>query len=144
MLEKMEFVDTMRTLEDIYEKYEKRVSMKISNDAYNNLTYAETRTLYAIGYSEGKYMKQISEILGIASNTATVAVNRLEKKGLVKRELGLEDRRQFLISLTEDAKKLLDQVDKIFIDEMKQLFAPLSDTEILLLKNLLLKINSKY
>ncbi|WP_235436173.1 MarR family winged helix-turn-helix transcriptional regulator [Gottschalkia purinilytica] len=140
----MEFVDTMRTLEDIYEKYEKRVSIQISNDDYNNLTYAETRTLYAIGYPEGKYMKQISEILGIASNTATVAVNRLEKKGLVKRELGLEDKRQFLISLTEDAKKLLDQVDKIFIDEMKRLFAPLSDTEILLLKNLLLKINSKY
>jgi DNA-binding MarR family transcriptional regulator len=46
-------------------------------------------------------MRDLSEMLGIAARTTTTIVDSLEQDGLVKRVRHLDDRRAFLLTLTE-------------------------------------------
>jgi DNA-binding MarR family transcriptional regulator len=130
-------------LDEIYMKIEKNSKEKFASDDYNNLTITEAKTIYAIGNSEPKTMKQISELLYIAPNTATVAVERLVAKKLAVREPSLEDRRQLYVRLTSDGLKVLEKIIKISIEEIEIFLSPLSDAETLLFKNILEKINNK-
>lgn len=60
----------------------------------------------------------ISEELNISSARVAAALNRLEEKGLVTRSIDPEDRRRFIVSLTEKgkseteihAKKMMERV----------------------------------
>lgn len=129
-------------LDEIYMKIEKNSKEKFSSDEYNNLTITEAKTIYAIGNSEPKTMKQISELLYVAPNTATVAVERLVAKKLAVREPSSEDRRQLYIRLTADGLLVLEKIVKISIEEIEIFLSPLSDAEAMLFKNILEKINT--
>ena len=50
----------------------------------------------------------VCEGLGMSKSNLTAILNFLEKKGLIKRKLSPEDRRKLLLSLTNDANKLLE------------------------------------
>ena len=130
-------------LDKIFTKLEKRNKETLDDDLYDNLTLSESKTIFAIGKNQSKTMTQISKQLGIAPNTATVAIDRLVSKELACRELNYEDRRQQLVKLTLKGIEIMDQFDKDMMVETAHFLSPLSDAEILLFKNLLEKIDSK-
>lgn len=90
---------------------------------------------YGIGLNEGMLLcsiskfgrcssGQVAELLGLTSSNASKVIASAEKKGLVERSLGKEDKRQMYFSLTEtgkaclhkvkaDPKDMLDIIDKI-------------------------------
>ncbi|MGT2929529.1 MarR family winged helix-turn-helix transcriptional regulator [Streptococcus dentasini] len=136
-----ELVKVFESLDRIYMKLEKRRKESLTEAAYNRLTVTEVHTLYAIGKDDLKTMKDISERLGIAPNTATVAVDRLVAKKLVTKQASPEDRRVQLVQVTQDAITIMDSIDSELFKDIGQLLSPLTDIEALLFKSLLEKID---
>lgn len=62
-------------------------------------------------------MSTLSTYLGLDNSTMTRLVGTLEKKGLIQREKGKEDRRVTLVSLTEKGEELAKEIDET-IDTM--------------------------
>lgn len=129
-------------LDKIFTKVEKRNKETLTDDFYEKITLTDLKTIYAIGKVEAKTMKLIAEDLGIAPNTATVAVERLVTKNLATRETSHEDRRIQLIKLTSKAIEIMEQMDKELLVYTEHFLSPLSDAEILVFKLLLEKIDT--
>jgi len=129
-----------RLLDSIYMKIEKRSKETLASDIFTNLTIAEAKTIFAIGNKELKSMKQISEQLCIAQNTATVAVDRLIAKDIAIKEPSAEDRRQSFVRLTKKGINIMNQIDEVTIKQIELYLSPLSEVEIVLFKNILEKI----
>lgn len=53
---------------------------------------------------------EIAELLGITPSNASKVILSVEKKKLIKRMLGNEDKRQMYFSLTAEGKKCLDSI----------------------------------
>ena len=131
-----------KLLDDIYYKIEKMSRETLALDEFSHLTIAEAKTIFSIGDKEPKTMKQISAELGIAPNTATVAVDRLVLKGIAQRETDHDDRRKLTVKLTPKGMRAMKEIDKGYIKQIGIFLSPLSDAEILVFKNLLEKIQS--
>lgn len=72
-----------------------------------NLSYAQYRLLMQLMFSEqfeacgGLNPSEISERQGISRNTVSALIRNLEAEGLIARQLDEQDRRRFLIRLTD-------------------------------------------
>ena len=71
----------------------------------------------------------IGEKVLLTSGSITTAVQRLEKKGLVRRERSAEDARVVLVQLTEDGRNLTDTSFEAHSTNLDQLFDTLDETE---------------
>ncbi len=76
-------------------------------DELEGATTIEISILSIIQKKPDAILKDIIEILGIPGSTLTNAIDRLEKRGLIKRVISTRDRRSFGIELTD--KGLLAQ-----------------------------------
>src|SRR6185312_14497267 len=56
-------------------------------------------------------MRDLSELVGIAARTTTTIVDSLEQDGLVERVRHVDDRRAFLITLTEAGRAHYEQAE---------------------------------
>lgn len=100
------------------------------------LSFAQYRILMHLLYSEqteerdGLHPSQISDRHGTSRNTISALLRSLESAGLVRREQDKEDRRRFLICLTEEGRRLVRRHAKRHIDGVNAIFANLSRGEI--------------
>jgi len=53
---------------------------------------------------------ELSKRVGIASTTAVPALDSMEKRGFLKRTRDPKDRRKYYVSLTDDGKRLVDEL----------------------------------
>ena len=93
-------------------------------------------------YSKGE--KSIQEILDrilLASGSATYVVDSLEKKGYIMRNVSQKDKRVTYIRLTEEGMKLIDDIFPIHKKNTKRIFEKINDKELVILKEILKKIN---
>jgi DNA-binding MarR family transcriptional regulator len=72
-------------------------------DAFNG---AQGRILYILWQGDGVPISKLSKETGLAMNTLTSMLDRMEAAGLVRRDRGDHDRRKILIYLTAEAKAL--------------------------------------
>lgn len=92
-------------LTSVFDSITRIEEASLNNRLTQNLTIAELHTIAAIGLHESVPMKQIAQRLGVTLATVTVAINKLEAKGHVKRERCSTDRRQVMVSLTTAGRK---------------------------------------
>lgn len=64
------------------------------------------RILYVLWQSEGIPIVELSKRTGLAKNTLTAMLARMEECGLIRREASAADKRQSLIALTPKARAL--------------------------------------
>jgi len=96
-------------------KYEE-MSLRKSFDT--PLTIAEAHMIETIGKQESRVsISQIAMLSSIAVPTATVAVKKLEQKGLVEKIPCQTDGRRALVGLTAKGKKV-DRAHRIFHEKM--------------------------
>lgn len=74
-------------------------------------------------------MTEIAEYICAPLNTATGVVNRLEKKKIVERIRGNEDRRIVNIVLTEAAEELMLEEKRQIVAYIKEIYSSLNDNE---------------
>ena len=89
----------------------------LSNRITKGLTISEIHTIAAIGMYEVNPMNVIAARLGITLATLTTSVKRLADRGLVARQKSEKDKRQVLISLTSDGRKVY-RAHRLFHEKM--------------------------
>lgn len=79
-------------------------------DAFNG---AQGRILYVLWQRDGLTISQISAQTSLANTTLTSMLDRMEQSGLIIRTPSPTDRRALLIRLTERARALQDDYERI-------------------------------
>ena len=93
-------------------------------------------------YSKGeKSIQEIRDRILLASGSATYVVDNLEKKGYVIRKISQKDKRVTYIGLTETGMKLIDDIFPTHKKNTKKIFEKINDKELIILKEILKKIN---
>lgn len=82
-------------------------------DAFNG---AQGRILYILWQGDGVPISKLSKETGLAMNTLTGMLDRMEAAGLVRRDRGDHDRRKILIYLTDEAKALEQDYNAVTAD----------------------------
>ncbi len=87
------------------------------------LTPAQFDVIATLGNTQGMPLSQLAQQTLITKGTLTGIIDRLEEKGLVRREVPAGDRRSFLAVLTPAGEALFAQVFPAHIDYLRRVFA---------------------
>ena len=110
----------------------------LKNYPINATEFAVMEFLYSKGE---KSIQEIRDRILLASGSATYVVDSLEKKGYITRNVSQKDKRVTYIRLTEEGMKLIDDIFPIHIKNTKRIFEKINDKELVILKEILKKIN---
>lgn len=122
----MEIKDLSNTIVEFYEKlssWEESVVRGIG------LSTTQIHTIEIVGHAGKIKMKDLAEKTGVTTGTLTVAVDRLEKKNLLKRVPHEKDRRSYLIVLTPEGNEYYEQHHNFHIKMTEELISCLTDKE---------------
>ena len=72
--------------------------------SHHNITAPQLVTLYAVSQQQKTSINELSKIVSLDASTLVGIIDRLEAKGLVRRERSAEDRRQVGIHITDAGK----------------------------------------
>lgn len=108
----------------------------------SGLTTAQFAVLEVL-YNKGdlKICEIIEKILTTSGNI-TVVIKNLEKDGLVKKNLDPKDKRSTIISITDNGKKIIEDILPNHINNISRIFNVLTDEEKIILKNILKKFKN--
>lgn len=107
----------MKSLSDvIIEFYEKLSSWEHSIVEGSGISLPQMHTIEILGIYQHLRMKELAEKMGITMGTLTVTIDKLEKKKLVKRVPNPNDRRSYVIELTEEGERLYKQHSNYHIE----------------------------
>jgi DNA-binding MarR family transcriptional regulator len=71
-----------------------------------DITYAQWSFIRVLWIEDGLSQRELSDRNGLMENTTFVALNLMEKRGWVRRERDMRDKRRWLIYLTEEGRAL--------------------------------------
>ena len=111
-----------------------RSTSPVRKGAITREQYWILRTLMERG---GMRVKDLASAIGCTAGSASVAVKRLEKSGLVRRERGASDERVVTVTLEKLGARKLDAWREEQRSAMADLFKPLSAGERRTLRDLL-------
>jgi MarR family transcriptional regulator, organic hydroperoxide resistance regulator len=75
---------------------------------------------------------ELSKRIGIASTTAVPALDSMKRRGLLKRTRDPKDRRKYYVSLTDDGRRLVDQLLPEVVKMISASFDGIDHEEILI------------
>ena len=101
---------------------------------------AQGRILYVLWQADRVPIVELSKKTGLAKNTLTSMLGRMEESGLILREQSEEDRRQTIISLTDKARELEEKYDEVSERANLLFFKGFTPAEIAELECLLSKV----
>ena len=94
------------------------------------LTSSQFDALATLGNTPGMTFKQLAEKTLTTKGELTGIIDRLEKKGLVRREVPPEDRRSFIAMLTPEGERVFQETFPAHIAHLKQRFERLDRQEL--------------
>ena len=94
------------------------------------ISAGQSGVLFLLEKTNSLKMSELSRLLKIDNSAITRVVDRLEKNGLVTREPNPDDRRQYLISITEKGKRDIGVVGRIANETNAAIQEGFSDEEI--------------
>ncbi len=101
---------------------QRRVFQKLlQNCGVEDFNGSQGNILYVLWQKDRVPIVEIAEKTGLAKNTLTVMLERMEEGGLICRVQGVDDRRKSLICLTEKARGLKEDYDRVS-QQMNDLF----------------------
>lgn len=96
----------------IHELIYKMMSSKFMNeysDKTKGISMIDFRVLRVVAENPGKQIKDLLNILKMPNSTLTSVINRLEKRGILKRVISPEDRRSFNLEITDLGKDIQEE-----------------------------------
>jgi len=88
------------------------------------------RLLFLLSKNGPAPMSRIAEWLGVGLPTASGAVERVERHGLVSRHHRMDDRRVVDCQLTDAGRRLIDEISGMRLEMMRQVLGVLSEEEL--------------
>lgn len=122
-----------------------RTNQKLSNYLTRkfkpyDITPEQWGLLNRLWEKDGVSQKELSELSIKDQTTVTRILDKLERKGLIKRQTSPDDRRSFLIFLTDTGRSLENKLVPIAYEVLDEALQGLSEEEIKQMKLLLNKI----
>lgn len=93
------------------------------------LTPPQFDVITTLGNTSGMSMSKLGEKTLITKGTLTGIIDRLEQKGLVRREVPEENRRSFTIVLTQEGEKVFEEVFPSHMAYLKKCFSGLTPAD---------------
>lgn len=118
----------------LIEFYEKLSTWEHEVVRGKGLTPPQMHTLEILGARGALRMKELAQYMGITTGTLTLAVDRLEGRGLVRRRPNEQDRRSIMVELTEEGRRYFQEHDALHTRLTQDITQGLDDQE---LENLL-------
>lgn len=106
-------------------------------DAFNG---AQGRILYILWQGDGLTISQISAQTSLANTTLTSMLDRMEQSGLIVRSPSPSDRRALLIHLTDNAKSLQQDYNRISQQMNELYYLGFTEAEILQFEGYLTRV----
>ena len=135
------FISTMRELARTYQAFANFSDCHVRE---LGLTPPQFDVIATLGNTEGMSMKDLAEATLVTKGTLTGIVDRLEKKGLVRREVPPENRRSFTVVLTDKGETLFEDTFYTHIAHLKPRFEQLTPAELKQLQQLLKKLRLQF
>ena len=108
--------------------------------ADSNLCPSDFQILEILLHKGALPVNTIGRKIMLTSGSISTAVDRLEKRKLVRRDPSVDDARVIYVSLTGTGHALIQRIFLRHAQRMEDVFGPLSDQERLLLEELLKKV----
>ena len=99
-----------------------------------DVTAAQFVVFNSIARGKGRTIGEFCRLLGYDSGAMTRLLDRIEKKGLIRRVPNPDDRRSFLLELTPESKVLFPQAQRKVQAVFKRLLAGFSEEQAAALK----------
>ena len=96
----------------------------------SSVTMAQMRVLMLLAGVGETRMSELAGALGVSLSTASGLVERLVESHLVARHTDSVDRRQVLVSLSEEGAEFLDHFQELGLSHLRELLARLSPTDV--------------
>ncbi len=95
-----------------------------------DLTEAQFNVLFALKYKKSAWTQSdLSKRLVVTRASITSVLDKLESKGLVKRQEVAGNRRIYHVALTRRGKALIDEVEPVYRDTIHKALTPFSDRQ---------------
>lgn len=114
----------------IVEFYEKLSSWEHEVVRGKGLTLPQAHTLEILGDQGEMRMKELAGKMGVTTGTLTVLVDRMEKKGFVRRKPHDKDRRSILVALTARGAELFEDHHELHINLTREITAGMPDEDV--------------
>jgi MarR family transcriptional regulator, 2-MHQ and catechol-resistance regulon repressor len=125
-------------------KASKSVQELIKNDISNYGMRTSDFEILEPLYHKGKLtVREVSEAVLINTGSITYVIDKLEKKGLIERSNCKDDRRVVYIHITEEGKKLMDDIFPQHQQVIEALFDGISEADRKTMIDALKKIGQK-
>ena len=86
-----------------------------------DITLPQHRTLVLLATRGPQRMIDLADLLGVNSSTATRHCDRLQRRGLIRREPAKDDRRAVQVSLTTTGRHIVDRVSDTRRDQISHI-----------------------
>ncbi len=128
----------------IVEFYEKLSSWEHAVVKGKGLTLPQMHALELLGVHGPLRMKELADRMGVTTGTLTALADRLESKSLIRRAPNKEDRRSYLVELTDKGRERFLEHDKLHVQITREITAGLSPEETELFSAALSKMNGAF
>lgn len=139
--EKPRYLSSLKHLVQCYQLYEKLANQHFAD---LGLTSSQFDIIATLGNTEGMSCKELGEKTFITKGTMTGVLDRLELKGLLIRSPVQEDRRLYLIKLTDKGQDLFEQVFPLHLHHMQQYFDHIGEDTVQQLGHVCEKVNKSF
>lgn len=109
----------------------------------NNLGITEFSVLEVLFYHGKQTIQQIGNRILISSGSMTYVIDKLEQKGIIKRNDCKEDRRVIHITLTAEGMEMMENIMPKYQELVDSFFGDLTSDEAELMVKYLKKVNTK-
>jgi len=94
------------------------------------ITKNQAKVIHTLYQLDSLTFTELSRLLDIEKAGLTTIISQLEELGLVEREVDPEDRRKYRLSLSEQAKKEMDEVVSRSTQTLLELFQNVEEAEL--------------
>lgn len=112
----------------------------LANSGIDSFNGAQGRILYVLWQNDEISISSLSAQTSLANTTLTAMLDRMESLGLVVRKPDPKDRRNRLIALTEKAKSLQDDYDRISQQMNELYYTDFTESEIVQFESYLQRV----
>jgi MarR family transcriptional regulator, temperature-dependent positive regulator of motility len=106
----------------------------------HGLPRPEFVVLYSLGLADGLTASAICSSSGFPKNTISRAIQKLIDKNIIRREVDQADLRSFVLYITEEGKRIVDQAMQPMVERENLMVSSLTPAEQLMLSELLAKV----
>lgn len=129
------FLLLMQTSKAIQERIRDEMSI-------NNLSITEFSVLEVLFYQGKQTIQQIGNRILISSGSMTYVIDKLEQKGIIKRNDCREDRRVIHVTLTAEGMEMMEKIMPKYQDMVESFFCDLTGDESELMVKFLKKVSN--